>query len=463
MARILLVLVAAIAVCHGKISSQSDRQTMLETNQIPRRLPEPVAPRSMDFCADCKTMVTDLKNALNDPTKMTELQNRLKALCEYTGGHAEACRIIVDNLPYAARELMPYLNEPEKVCEKLKLCNVDDTTAAMHKLLLLFVRQQFDEIAPGTLTAASNDLVCDECQFAISTIKSYFTSQEMKDKVKAYLTSLCQRLGESQTECENLMSQYLPILFQEIEAYLNDPHGVCVEAGLCKNGLDFLLVRGSPLFRPNRLSKIELLKKKALKRVTALKSMLTLLKTKAGFSVGCTVCEASFRTVVRLLESDTKALNQTVTLVENTICGLFPDEVKVQCDDFLEIYGVPSVIVALDQINPEKICTELTACKPTDVLKLRRIQGKVKEDVECEACQSFFQALEYELKNPGTVEELKGLVRRVCNMLPTQFQDECDAIAEQITTTVAALITSMDADSICKGITMCPSTTRRIN
>lgn len=464
-------LFCVVALVYGKIAPPGERQNgksvkqiMLETNQIPRQ--PSLDNDQADFCTSCKDMVAEVKDALADPTKLDELKNRVKTLCGYTGVYAQSCRMLAENLPFLVHEISPYLDQPEAVCAKLKLCGTDRTTAAVHKLLLLYVGKKFDELAPpAVFDSRRNDIICDECQFAITTLKSYLTTQTIKDKVKAYLYGLCTKLGSAQQECENLMDQYLPLLFQELEALLNDPHGVCSEAGLCSNSFsDAILVRGAPTFRAHKIGKIALMKAMSTRKLELFRTVLSKLRTRSGINVGCTVCEASFRTVVRMLESDKKALNSTVEVVKK-ICDLFPDEIKPQCDDFLDQYGISSLIVAIDQIDPEKICVDLTACKANDVLMLRRITGRVKQDVECESCQAFFQAVEYELKDPGTIEELKSLVKRVCSLIPPRFlpESECDSYADELTVTVVSLLNSMSADTICKGISMCPSNTNKIH
>jgi len=190
-----------------------------------------------------------------------------------------------------------------------------------------------------------------------------------------------------------------------------------------------------------------------------LELMLLKSRTKGQFSVGCTMCEVTMRKLKEFLMNDDSAQVEAINTVKK-LCNKMPEEVKVQCIDFLDVYGKASLIVMIDQMDPQKICRRLGACDSRESKRLQRMwkmSPEARGEVECEACRVFFNILHMELQDPQVQTEVTQLAKRMCRMAPAAYVTECNEAVDAFIPAMLANLGQLTGDTVCPAINMCPA------
>jgi len=318
----------------------------------------------------------------------------------------------------------------------------------------------------------NNDMVCEECIFAMTELKSLLQDKGIQDQVKLFLRGICGKLGSMAQECDTMLDQFLPVVFQEINALLDNPRQVCTDAGLCQGEAGSLIAslmirlaraRG---YQPHaqareRMSVHTAHTVESGVELPTLELMLLKSRTaKGAFSAGCTICETMMRKVKAFLMNDSPGQVAVIATVKK-LCDKMPTEVKVQCVDFLNIYGQAALIVMIDQMSPHKICQKLGSCDARESKKLQKLwkmNGDYQNDVECEACYIVMAILQRELQEPEMQTEITNIVKRLCTHVPSAYVTECNDAVDQFLPALLSNLSRLGPTQVCPAISMCPAT-----
>lgn len=207
------------------VSAQAYKQNMLKFNKTPKDRGTQVT--SSAVCEECKVIVTRFAKAIEDPTKMAELKAILRMLCHETS-YVEECKMFVNRLDYFIAHIEPYLKDPESACKHLRMCG-NKKIETFHKISVVYMQRFRDG------QYVNNDLICEECQFAASELKSLVEEEKSQQKIKTFLSEeVCRRLGKYQGSCDLMLDEFLPSLFEELDKMLANSKQFCTDLGLCK-------------------------------------------------------------------------------------------------------------------------------------------------------------------------------------------------------------------------------------
>jgi hypothetical protein len=426
----------------------------------------------IDFCAECKEVVVQIRTILEDPSKFEQLQTELRLLCGVMGPYSDMCQNIVNNLPFVIHQIRPLLQNETAFCTQAEFCGPSTVNTGAKKLVLLLIRKHLVEAVPTSVRhRPNNDIVCEECIFAVTELKSLLQDRGIQDQVKQFLESLCHKLSSMQQECTQILDEYLPLVFSELMALLENPRAVCTDAGLCTgrnaaHGSTFVtLIRRLTIlrnsYRPHRNHErmsVHTAESNGIELPT-LELLLRKTRTKGMYSVGCTMCEVTMRKIKEFLMNDESAQINVINKVKG-LCNKMPEEVKVQCIDFLDVYGKASLIVMIDQMDPQKICRDLGACDSRESKRLQRLwkmNARERGDVECEACRIFVNVVRVELQDPQVQTEITQLFKRLCAMAPAAYVQECNDAVDAFVPALIANVGQLTPDTVCPAVDMCPS------
>ncbi|VDK42570.1 unnamed protein product [Anisakis simplex] len=211
----LLIIFCVYSSVNGIIAS-ANKQTMLDENRTPKRNNPLEVPSVKTTCDECKTLITKFAEAMKNPKKIAELKAILRFFCHETS-YIEECKEFVDKLDYFIARLEPYL-----VCSFLLVYDL------FHHFQCF--AQKFSKCC-----SFQNDLICEECEFAATELKTLVDKKETADKVKKFLSeNVCYYLKKYQGSCDLMLDQFIPELFEELSKLLSNPKQFCAEIGLCK-------------------------------------------------------------------------------------------------------------------------------------------------------------------------------------------------------------------------------------
>lgn len=453
---LMVYLVAASRRHHGNHNNH-DKAGRLQYNQIGKSVDN-----ERDFdnrintedgallspCDDCKSLVNRIKAVIDDQQKLQELKEMLNLFCDTTGSYKEECKEIVQNIDNVAQELKPFLDNPEEVCRELHLCGSNERVARVLQVFLLFVKKavyQIDDPAGGS------GALCDECKFAMTELKALIEDKSIQDEIKQELDDFCGYLGSIQDECKSLIDQFYPELIQELEQLLNNPEGICSTMGLC--GTQRLALPGVPLTEA-RVGRV--LPNVGLNKF---RFLMTRLHTKDGLNVGCIMCKYSIRSLVDAIKDDSTILDGVEDAMKQ-ICGIMPSLMyKPGCEDFLNEYAKPVIILTLEQINSKQLCQDLHVCSAHEMREMERnrFDRDWKNEVMCDSCKTLAEFLKYECSQRSFQVSLANEAKQLCDTIPSSLASQCDNLMDQyIPLAIQMLVEELEPNTICPEIHLCP-------
>jgi hypothetical protein len=192
---------------------------------------------NMNVCDTCKSFVGKLDDILHDAQKLEKFKDILKMMCDYLAGQeADECKIMVDNIDALINRIEPYLKDPATLCAEIGLCQSsgEDSVEELPRYVKLVLLQMANMARHGGHT---NDMLCDECQFAVNELKQLMAEGETKEEAMNALDSVCQAVfsGDSARKCVSIVNQYFPLVWDELRALIDDSHAICVDLDLCSS------------------------------------------------------------------------------------------------------------------------------------------------------------------------------------------------------------------------------------
>jgi len=209
-------------------SVDDDRSSLVNENRVPK------APAFSSVCTECKTLIQRIVEVAKDPTKLAELKILLSAMCHETS-YEDECRVFVSKIDFFIKELLPYMQDPQRVCRDIHLCG-NKKIDAFHRVGMLFAKKYLNKID------GASDLICEECQFGAHELQTVVDDHQTQVDVRSFLSNnVCRHLGQYQGSCDILLDDFLPELFQELHNLLQEPREFCEHIKLCKPTLVSLM------------------------------------------------------------------------------------------------------------------------------------------------------------------------------------------------------------------------------
>ncbi|GMS96249.1 hypothetical protein PENTCL1PPCAC_18424, partial [Pristionchus entomophagus] len=403
--RSLLVVLALVA------ATLAYKDEMLSSNRIPEHTQEAFG----NTCGECKSMVHRFIEAIDDPSKLAELKVLLSALCSQTGSYEMECKLIVSKIDVIIKKLEPYLRDEEAVCKKMHLCGNAKLTN-FHRIGLLYLKSAMERIDGKDST---NDFICDECQLAAIELKKAIDDQNERAAVKAFISEkICKHIPKYQGACDLMLEEFLPEIWQELDALLANPKVACSQIGFCAKqaGLPF-----------NKVSS-----KQTLSSFFK-KSQHISIRSGDQLLISCFECKVLIDSLAYDLE-EPEHYNEVANLLREAAChtsGLMPAHLVDGCDDFLKMYAPTVVYMTAFQLDPENVCTKyVKACDASSAMALRQLTQEEVESKKCDACKAFNAFLKYEITQPDFIPDLVAAFNgNVCSRA-RDFSALCENFSE---------------------------------
>jgi hypothetical protein len=447
------------------------KEYMLEKNKVPKPVDlshilirgangqlapiEEVQVRNENICDECKEVAGKIEEILKDKTKLDELKMLLRMACQYAGDYKQQCLEIVNNLDIVAQELLPLFADPEGFCKEIHLCG-EEQVSRYHRLAFIYFKKYLGQVA-----GYSNDVICDECEFAVTELKTLLTDKSLQDEIKAGLHDICGYLGGSTAkECDDLVDEYFPALVQELEQLLNDPKGLCQMLGLCQGNKlaiqSLLLMPANRQGTPKLPSPFQPVIQSV--RLESFMRMLSNLQTKQGNNVACLLCEMGLGGLINYVKDDDTLQQKVANGIQDVVCNkVLPTDYKPGCNDFVGLYLKSVLYMTLEQLDADKICDDLHACTAFDVRTLQTATPQMKSELVCESCELAAEFLKYELGDKTFQDEVVTELKKVCTVLPQSYNQQCVTLMEFYVPQVLEMLDDqLEPKKACTEVELCP-------
>lgn len=180
-------------------------------------------------CKDCKVIIKDLDKVLKNKLGLEGLITAMRFFCNFLPAYSTMCREIVNDIGNLGDLLEPYLNDPEKACEKMKMCPSGGGNNTLPSLVSLF-----DNVYSRDLPQIGNSTICDDCQKACGDIIAQLEDPAQQENLKETFEELCDYVGPLKKQCIKYIDQFVPQLINWIISRFTDPLGLCTQLGFCK-------------------------------------------------------------------------------------------------------------------------------------------------------------------------------------------------------------------------------------
>ncbi|KAK5853837.1 hypothetical protein PBY51_014961 [Eleginops maclovinus] len=187
--------------------------------------PAMVRVRDTPGCTICELVMKQLELMLEEQESQ-EVINAVEKVCNYLPrALSTQCKDLVETYGQAIIELMLQQADPKTVCTLIALCNDASRT--------------FVTALDQTRYKAGG--YCQVCKMAVRYIDDILEKNATEAQIEEAVRKVCSFLPSSfQTECDQMIQQYEPMLIQLLLQML-DPDFVCMKMGACPEAVRRLL------------------------------------------------------------------------------------------------------------------------------------------------------------------------------------------------------------------------------
>ncbi|XP_039624798.1 prosaposin isoform X1 [Polypterus senegalus] len=421
-------------------------------------------------CDLCKEVLTVIGNLLKNNSTEPEIMDYLEKACQLIPDKtlSSDCKEMVDNyFPVVFGIITGELDDPNVACGALGLCHsMQKEMAEVQKILsneipdadlseivspfianvplLLYPQEQ-----PKAIPEKGNGDLCHDCVVFITDAQE--AAKANSTFIKDYINRLekeCELLGPGLSDmCKEYVSQYGPLIFQQLMSMDQTPEQICTQAGFCspENGVPMETLVAAKMLPALEVVKPTKIEKPAPKLV------------KVRNSPQCVMCEFVMKEIESLIQKE--ASEESLIQAMEKVCSILPSTLTAQCQDFIEAYGKAILEILLQEVDPKSVCTLLGLCKQANRLYIPVMnQESFKAGDYCQMCKMAISYVDKLLEQNSTEAEIEAAVEKMCSFLPDAARQQCDQMVEEYEPMIVQLLLQMmDPDFVCTKLGACVS------
>ncbi|XP_045068593.1 prosaposin isoform X4 [Coregonus clupeaformis] len=433
-------------------------------------------------CDLCKEVLAVVDQLLKDNATEGEILGYMEKACTLIPDKSLSaeCKELVDSYyPILVGIITGELEDPQVVCGAMGLCETQQAALARLAVLqsnqipqltsneiprvdlaqrvapfllnvpgLLYPQQ---EAAPKQQEAApkqeSGD-VCEDCvKFITDTQDEAKSNSTFVNSLIEQIQNQCDLLGPGISDlCKQYVSQYAPLIVQQLMSMEQQPKDICAFAGFCsadvKSSVPMMkLVAAKAIPVAKAIPAVKLVPATKMEAVKPAKNMV-----RARDSPQCGVCEFMMKEVEAMLEDE--QTEQDVVHAVEKVCSVLPSSLSAQCKDLIEAYGQAIIELLVQEADPKTICTVLGLCKDASRAFIPVLdQAQVEAGGYCDVCKMAVRYIDGILEQNATEAQIEDAVRKVCSFVPEAVRTECDQLVEQSVTLLTTLSLSSSVTS----------------
>lgn len=399
------------------------------------------------YCEKCKTETRKIVLKVREMNK-DDLVDKMLDICGQFSSYSDSCKAtILDNfeLIYGVLTSMD-----DGLCELLSVC--DDDKA-------------------NEIVALSGDDI--QCQFCTKVIKHWidvWTANVTESEFKQVLETLCHKLhDEREAQCLYIVDGYAFQLFNYLAHQVN-PRDICATVGLCGDGgfLEIPEDSSISMLLPTKQDLEDEMEPKMKftgndeveegNTVVLVGGYFTPESVQIMSKPSCVICEYVLHELENLLKD--KKTKEAVEEAMDQICNVLPEQVKSQCNNYVDTYGRAVIELLANGVDPKQVCTMLQLCDNSDLVEGMQMSPVLmeakKESTNCEMCEFAMNYVFEILQNKDDREEIRNVLETICSKLPSSVADRCESLVHNNIDAILNLIDdNLSPEEICSALSMC--------
>lgn len=469
-------------------------------------------------CEFCEALITNLRQIIVTNTTRAEFVQVLKGICQQTGPYSQECESLVDQYGNIVYMFLLHEMDPHKACKILTLCpqglgkfgtksslsymkiqptdvltatkivpakKIVDKEAADKISNDLLIGQEeakalnaalpIERLLPGSLDLnAPKKPTCILCEYVLQQIITDLHNSTVQKEVEDVIKNVCHKLPSSiKDECTKLVDTYGDALFFLLSQEL-DPSIACASLELCPSAEEIKLPANP-------------------------------FRAKIDDPNTCALCEFVITTLDKKLKDN--RTEESIKAAMESVCPYMPKSIRQDCTKLVDAYADEIIEMLIAQLSPEEVCAALKLCSPKGAEKmpssnddddrsgltlgefLRKMKSKapakpitvgefvsqikkadargkptISNNPACVMCEFAMSALEKQLINNHTEENMKRTIDFLCAHLPDTVADMCIDFVEQYGDEIFQLVMSQVAPkAICSQLGLCsPVSSRKL-
>ncbi|KAL7877456.1 hypothetical protein SRHO_G00040990 [Serrasalmus rhombeus] len=432
-------------------------------------------------CDLCKEVLVVVEQLLKDNSTEAEILGYMEKACQLIPDESLAaeCKEMVDNYyPILMGIIKGELEDPGVVCGALGLCVSQeealaqlvsneipqvDLTQRVNPLLLnvpqLLYPQETAKKVEETPKQTS-DVVCDDCvKFVTDAQAEAKKNVTFVNSLIAQIEAQCDLLGPGLAEmCKQYISQYAPLILQQLMSMEQQPKDICCRAGFCDSS-----PKSVPMQTLVAAKTVRAMKTFPAAKVVEAASIKPAKKmVRAREPPQCAICEFVMKELEDMIQDHTTE-EEVVQAVEK-VCNILPSTLTAQCKDLIETYGQAIIELLVQEADPKTICSVLGLCAGANRAFIPMLEkAKFEAGGFCDVCKMAVRYVDGILEQNATEAEIEEAVKKVCNFLPDEFKTQCDQLVEQYEPLlIQLLLQTLDPDFVCMKLGACPEVVQQL-
>jgi len=325
----------SIKLCESEapgVNTISKRLFLSVASKIIQDIRKPSPMMAVDTCTLCTSALGEIKQFLEIPQVIIDIENELEKICKYLGKYENQCKNLIEtDITKVFDWIVSALCQPEQTCSALHLCKTTSvftslnrlTTAASHPHLNRFLAN-----ISTIQTARGVPVVCMACKVGVGAAIKELNRDSVLTSLTTDITNLvCKIMPDSQKAgCFDFLGIYGKAA---LELTVNEwtPEEICAAAHACSS--------------------------------VALKKLAFLSQVDKS-TAGCDVCKALSKTLA--FELQQANVQQDIVNVLTQGCLLLPGKYAFKCGDLVIEYVPFAMGYVADFFSRQDVCSVLRLC-----------------------------------------------------------------------------------------------------
>jgi len=138
-----------------------------------------------------------------------------------------------------------------------------------------------------------------------------------------------------------------------------------------------------------------------------------------------------------------------------SICYRLPNSIERSCEDFVEKYTSTIINLIVSGLTPDAICSALNLCTQVTITTTTALPTP-KADTTCVLCEYIITTLDTMIEDKTNKDEIKKSLEKLCSLLPSSVEDQCDTFVETYTDLIIDMLTKdVSPEMICTNLGLC--------